>query len=132
FGQKEDEDAVYLSAITRHFRPEFVNRLDSVVVFGSLNQEDIRAITRKELDELSQREGFAKRQIDIQFSEKVVSYIASIGFDVRYGARPLQRAVEQSLMTPIANWLLQHPKSENCRLQVDYQDRLVIEQQNLT
>lgn len=132
FGQKEDEDAVYLSAITRHFRPEFVNRLDSVVVFGSLNQEDIRAITRKELGELSQREGFAKRQIDIQFSEKVVSYIASIGFDARYGARPLQRAVEQSLMTPIANWLLQHPKAENCRLQVDYQDRLVIGQQNLT
>ena len=130
FEQGGDDEAVYLSAIARHFRPEFVNRLDGVVVFGSLNQEDIRAITRKELKELKQREGFTKRQIDVHFSEKVVDRIAAIGFDVRYGARPLQRAIEQSVVTPIANWMLKHQQAENCRLWIDYQDSLTIEQKS--
>lgn len=130
FGQKEGDESVYLSAISRHFRPEFINRLDGVVVFGSLSQEDILAITRKELDELRQREGFAKRRIDIDFSPRVVSHIASVGFDPRYGARPLQRAIERLLVTPIAKWLLQHPETEDCRLWADYQDHaLSIEQQ---
>ncbi|MCB0561028.1 MAG: ATP-dependent Clp protease ATP-binding subunit [Lewinellaceae bacterium] len=130
FEQGGDDEAVYLSAIARHFRPEFVNRLDGVVVFGSLNQEDIRAITRKELKELKQREGFTKRQIDVHFSERVVDRIAAIGFDVRYGARPLQRAIEQSVVTPIANWMLKHQQAENCRLWIDYQDSLTIEQKS--
>ena len=128
FGQKDDDDAVYLSAVARHFRPEFVNRLDGVVVFGSLGQNDIRAITRKELEELKQREGFTKRRIDINFSENTVNHIAHNGFDARYGARPLQRAIEQSLVTPIANWMLKHPEVENCRLRVDYQGGVIIEQ----
>ncbi len=128
FGNDEDEEATYLSAIARHFRPEFVNRLDGVVVFGSLRQEDILSITEKELNELREREGFTKRHIEPVFSERLAAHIAAIGFDPRYGARPLQRAIEQSVVTPIANWLLQHPKAENCRLRVDYKDKLIIEQ----
>lgn len=129
FGNDEDDEAAYLSAITRHFRPEFVNRLDGVVVFGSLNQEDILSITEKELRELKEREGFTKRRIEPVFSKKLAAHIAAIGFDPRYGARPLQRAIEQSVVTPIANWLLQHPGAESCRLRIDYQDKLIIEQQ---
>lgn len=127
FGEGEDEEAVYLSAIARHFRPEFVNRLDGVVVFGSLNQKDILAITHKELNELKQREGFTKWNIRVDFSDRVASHIASVGFDVRYGARPLQRAIDQLIVTPIANWMLRHPEVKDCRLWVDYKDTLAIE-----
>lgn len=130
FRQEEDDEAVYLSAVERHFRPEFVNRLDGIVIFGSLSREDIRRITTKELQELRQREGFTKRHIDVHFSENVAAHLAAIGFDARYGARPLQRAIEQSLVIPIANWMLRHPEAENCRLLVDYDGGLKIGQQN--
>jgi len=129
FGQGEEDDSLYLSAIERYFRPEFVNRLDGIVIFGSLEREDIRRITIKELNELKQREGFTKNHIDVHFSDNVVNHIAAIGFDVRYGARPLQRAIEQTLVAPIANWILRHPETKNCRLMVDYRGKLTIEQQ---
>ncbi len=130
FGQGNEDDALYLSAIERYFRPEFVNRLDGIVIFGSLGREDIRRITIKELDELKQREGFTKNHIDVHFSENVVSHIAATGFDARYGARPLQRAIEQTLVAPIAGWMLRHPETKGCRLMVDYRGRITIEQQS--
>jgi len=124
----EDEETAYLSAIGRFFRPEFVNRIDGVVMFNSLNKKDIKKITAKELKELKQREGFKKRGIELQFSDRMHDYLAEIGFDARFGARPLQRAIEQTIINPLAGWLLEHPSAKNCKLQIDYDGGLVINQ----
>ncbi|MCB0555620.1 MAG: ATP-dependent Clp protease ATP-binding subunit, partial [Phaeodactylibacter sp.] len=126
FQQGQDEGAAYLSAISRHFRPEFVNRVDNVVVFRPLDAENVRQITLKELEELKQREGFTKRKITVKFTDNIVRHLASIGFDERYGARPLQRSIEQKLVTPIANWLLAQPEAANCQLLVDYDGKVRI------
>lgn len=126
FQNTTDDETKYLAAIGQHFRPEFFNRIDGIVLFKALEPPDIQQITKKELDELKNREGFIKRKLDIHFSEKVVEQLAHIGFDERYGARPLQRAMEQTVTNPIAHWLLENPTIENCRLMIDYQNGLKI------
>ena len=75
---------------------------------------------------MKKREGFAKRKLKVHFTENVVQHLAATGFDIRYGARPLQRAIEQSLVTPIANWLLKHPEVQNQKLKIDYKDEIII------
>ncbi len=126
FRHTTGEDAAYISAIEKHFRPEFFNRIDGVVLFKPLDKEDVLQITLKELGELKQREGFVKRNLELHFTENMIQKLAATGFDERYGARPLQRAVEQNVTNPIAKWLLENPGTENCRLVVDYEDGIRI------
>ena len=114
-----EADAKYNSAIHNFFRPEFVNRIDSVVLFNSLDKESIDKITLKELEDLKQREGFTKRGLTLRFGTGLIAFLAEAGFDERYGARPLQRTVETSLVAPLANWLLDHPKLENTSINID-------------
>ncbi|MEL6276697.1 MAG: hypothetical protein AAFU03_16485 [Bacteroidota bacterium] len=123
---KQSEEGQFLTAIERHFRPEFVNRIDGIVSFNPLNQEDIRKITLKELNELKQREGFTKRNLKLEFSSAIVDHLAGVGFDERYGARPLQRAIEQILINPMANWLLKNAKEANRTVHIDYKDQIII------
>ena len=127
YQQTTTEEVSYVSAVEKYFRPEFVNRIDGIVMFHALNQEHIREITRKELAELTRREGFVKKGLRISFTEKVVDYLAKIGFDERYGARPLQRALEQSIVNPMAKWLLDHAEVSDCALEVDFDGQLKVE-----
>lgn len=119
YGNRMPDDETYRSAISGFFRPEFVNRMDQVVVFQPLGQESIRLIAQKELEEVKAREGFAKRNLKISFTERVVEHIAKLGFHEKYGARPLQRAVEDIVVKGLAKWLLENPMIENATLQVN-------------
>jgi ATP-dependent Clp protease ATP-binding subunit ClpC len=119
YGNRMPDDETYRSAIGAFFRPEFVNRIDHVVVFQPLSKESILKIARKELLEVKSREGFASRNLKIEISERVVAYVAEFGFHEKYGARPLQRAVEDLIVKNIAKWLLEHPEMEGKSLAVD-------------
>ncbi len=110
----------YSGAMRGFFRPEFLNRIDSIVTFNSLNDKDIRLITEKELNDLKQREGFAKRNLKLTFSESLMAHLSSIGFDERYGARPLQRAIEQEVVAPLAHWLNERSELRGVEVRVDY------------
>lgn len=112
----------YESAIGGHFRPEFVNRIDSVVAFNPLGADEIRQITLKELELVRQREGFIKRNIKLIFEESLIAHLASIGFDERYGARPLQRAIEDDLIAPLAKFLLSVHERENFLVKVEMEN----------
>lgn len=125
-GSATNREANYQSAIRKNFRPEFVNRIDGVVIFNSLGPHEIKKITLKELESLKQRDGFVKKNIQVRFSDKVVDHVSRIGFDERFGARPLQRAIEQVLVNPIANWILEHNEQGNCLLLIDFDQRLKI------
>lgn len=116
----------YRSAIERHFRPEYVNRIDQVVYFNALSKEDIIKITRKELSDFNEREGLKKRGITFKYSEKLVHHLAQLGYDERYGARMLQRAVDDELMRFLSSYLLKHPKLENKVLKLDYSGKIVV------
>ncbi|MBK9012851.1 MAG: ATP-dependent Clp protease ATP-binding subunit [Saprospiraceae bacterium] len=123
YGNRMPDDETYRSAIGKFFRPEFVNRIDHVVVFQPLAQDSIRLIAQKELEEVKSREGFAKRNLKIKFTLRTEAYIAQVGFHEKYGARPLQRAVEDVLVKSIAKWLLENPAIENQVLEVDVNEK---------
>lgn len=121
-GFEREEGADYRAAVEAHFRPEFVNRLDHVVSFRALSPEHVQQIARKELRELSEREGFVARGLGLTFENEVVELVAREGFDKRYGARPLQRAVERLVAAPLAAWMVAAPGVENSVLRVTVRD----------
>ena len=122
FASEKGEKAAYLGAIARFFRPEFINRIDNVVVFNSLERGHVRKITLKELAEVKLREGFAKLKIKINFDDSVVDHLSEIGFHEKYGARPLQRALEDHIVKPLAKWLLKNTDKRNCELDISYKN----------
>ncbi len=126
FGDSASDESAYLSAIAGFFRPEFVNRIDGIVFFNPLNNQDIKKITNIELNNLRNREGFIKRNIQLTFTDVLVDYLVSIGFDEKYGARPLQRAIENTLVNPLAIWLLDNPDDNGINLELDYERGLKI------
>ncbi len=111
--------ARYEDVARKFFRPEFFNRLDEVVTFRPLGPETIHAITRKELNEIAQREGLRHAGLTLRWTDRLVAHLARLGFDARYGARPLQRVVERSVVASLARFLLEHPALQNAALVAD-------------
>jgi len=93
-----------MEVVSYAFRPEFINRIDEVVVFHPLIREQIRAISRIQLGYLSQR--LAERGIKLEVSDAVLDHLGEAGFDPVYGARPLKRAIQQALENPLAREIL--------------------------
>ncbi len=98
------KDAV-LEAVREHFRPEFINRIDEMVVFNALGRDQVRAIAEIQVQRLSER--LAAQEMQLVVSPEAMDEIAKLGFDPVYGARPLKRAVQQQLENPIARLILQ-------------------------
>lgn len=119
-------EAAYRHAIGRFFRPEFINRIDNIVVFNPLGREEVKLIAKKELDDAKKREGFVKKGLEINFDSTVIDYLADIGFHEKYGARPLQRALEDHILKPMATWMLKNSKVENRELKVSFENRLKV------
>ena len=94
-----------LAEVRGHFRPEFVNRIDEIVVFHALDEKQIGSIARIQLQVLQQR--LAKMDIGMKISEAAVHKLADAGFDPVYGARPLKRAIQQELENPLSKAILQ-------------------------
>ncbi|WP_374498356.1 ATP-dependent chaperone ClpB [Vogesella indigofera] len=93
-----------LAEVKSHFRPEFVNRIDELVVFHALAEAQIKSIARIQLKRLEQR--LAKLELSLQVSEEALSLIAEAGFDPVYGARPLKRAIQSEIENPLAKAIL--------------------------
>ena len=104
------------------FRPEFFNRIDAVVRFNALDETSILAITRKELAAVAGREGLAVSGTRIEWTETLVERIARAGYDGRYGARPLQRTIEQMIVAPLARLLVERPVLKGRSIRVDWSD----------
>jgi ATP-dependent Clp protease ATP-binding subunit ClpB len=93
-----------MAEVKAHFRPEFVNRIDELVVFHALGQDHIRSIARIQLKRLEQR--LAKLDISLQVDDSALTLIADAGFDPVYGARPLKRAIQSEIENPLAKAIL--------------------------
>ncbi len=100
------------------FRPEFFNRIDSIVQFNSLSKEMMRQITAKELGEIAAREGLQRNNLKLVWSEDLIEHLIKSGFDQRYGARPLQRTIEAMVVAPLAKHLLASPDLKNSVLRI--------------
>ncbi len=94
-----------MAEVKNQFRPEFVNRIDEVVVFHALGDEHIRSIARIQLAILQRR--LAHMEYALEVSEAAVSELAKVGFDPVYGARPLKRAIQSELENPLAKAILE-------------------------
>jgi ATP-dependent Clp protease ATP-binding subunit ClpB len=105
-GQPQDEirDAVW-SEVKDYFRPEFLNRIDEVVVFHALSQSQISEIAKFQLQYLIER--VAKMDMQLYISDAAIAKLADAGFDPVFGARPLKRAIQQSIENPIAKLILE-------------------------
>lgn len=110
------------SAVRQFFRPEFYNRIDRVVRFDALTSDAARKIARLELSAVEQREGLRVRRLKLDYSDAVVEHIVDLGFDPDYGARALQRVVEQRVVGPVGRFLLSAPALTDARLTVDLID----------
>jgi ATP-dependent Clp protease ATP-binding subunit ClpB len=94
-----------MAEVRSHFRPEFINRIDEIVVFHALDEKNIGAIAKIQLAVLEQR--LAKMDMALQMSDAALQKIAEAGFDPVYGARPLKRAIQQEIENPLSKSLLQ-------------------------
>jgi ATP-dependent Clp protease ATP-binding subunit ClpC len=117
-----DAGPQYQDVAMKFFRPEFFNRMDAVVTFRPLLPAAVKAITRRELDAIAAREGLARAGVGVRWSEALVDRLAAIGFDARYGARPLQRAIEREIVAPLARWLLANPPRDGKAIDADWRD----------
>jgi len=111
--------------IRQFFRPEFFNRIDRVVPFAPLTREAIEAIALQELDAIARREGLVRRGVRLAFSPALVAFVADKGFSPAYGARPLQRAVEQLVVAAVARAMFGEVP-DGTLLKVDIADAAVV------
>jgi len=106
-----------LEALRQHFRPEFLNRVDDVVVFHPLTRTHLRAIVDIQLARLQKR--LVDRNLELTFTDKAKDFLAERGFDPVYGARPLKRAVQNAVETVLAQKLIGGEIRDGERLVVD-------------
>jgi len=116
-----------MEIVTRHFRPEFVNRIDEIVVFHALQQNQISAIADIQIDLIANR--LSQQEIEIQVSTAARKFLGEAGFDPVYGARPLKRAIQSYLETPLASEILAGNFGPGDTVYIDvHSDRLIFSQ----
>jgi ATP-dependent Clp protease ATP-binding subunit ClpB len=107
-----------LGEVKTQFRPEFVNRIDEIVVFHGLDEKHIKSIAKIQIGSLEKRLAALEMRVDV--SDAALKEIASVGFDPLYGARPLKRAIQQSIENPLAKAILEGRFAAKDAIRVDY------------
>ncbi len=113
------KDAVMVE-VKNQFRPEFINRIDEIVVFHALGQEHVRRIAGIQLQRLAAR--LAERDMQLEVSEEALNEIAKVGFDPLFGARPLKRAIQSRIENPVAKLILEGRFGPNDVIPVDLKE----------
>ncbi len=112
FTQDRDDEAQYsqakgkvIDSLKNYFRPEFLNRLDEIIVFDILSQASITKIVKMQVAEVQER--LAQKDIKLTLAKDVYTYIAKEGYDPRFGARPLKRVIQSKILTPLASLMVE-------------------------
>lgn len=106
--------------LKKAFRPEFINRIDDIIVFDRLSKDEIKEIAVKMLAGLKKR--LSDMEIEIEFTDEAVSAIADKGFDEVYGARPLRRAITSDIEDPLSEKMLDGTIKANSKVKCDFAD----------
>jgi ATP-dependent Clp protease ATP-binding subunit ClpB len=112
--------ATVLDELRQHFRPEFLNRVDEVIVFHALSEDELAQIVEIQLRRV--RERLAQRRIELELSEAAKRHLVKAGYDPVYGARPLKRAIQKELETPLGRKILAGEVRDGQKVVVDYDD----------
>lgn len=116
-----------MNSVNQHFRPEFVNRIDEIVVFHPLGQEQMAGIAEIQLARLRKR--LQEREMDIVLSDEALHQLVAVGYDPVYGARPLKRAIQQEIENPLSIKLLsgEFVAGDTIQIQVNSDNQLIFE-----
>jgi len=128
-GYERMKDAV-LEELRRHFRPEFLNRVDETIVFHSLSEEHLKQIVDIQLNGLRKR--LADRHVELELTDRARGYLVRSGYDPAYGARPLKRAIQREIETPMARRILagEVRDGQQVLVDVDPSGKLIFESKN--
>jgi ATP-dependent Clp protease ATP-binding subunit ClpB len=110
-------DAAVIAAVQNHFKPEFLNRIDEMVVFHRLDERHIAKIVALQVDQLRGR--LEQRGLGLELTEAALEHVARVGYDPDYGARPLKRVLQREVADPIALAVLQGDYAEGDTILVD-------------
>ena len=113
-----------LEVLKRSVRPEFLNRIDEVIMFEPLTQKDIRGILMlqiRQIEKILEEQG-----ITLSFSDKALEYLGSKGYDIAYGARPIKRLLQKELVNELATKLISGEISRNGSIEIDYKDEKLV------
>ena len=118
--ETENTKELVLGELKKAFRPEFINRIDDIIVFDRLSKDEIKEIAVKMLAGLKKR--LSDMEIEIEFTDEAVSAIADKGFDEVYGARPLRRAITSDIEDPLSEKMLDGTIKANSKVKCDFAD----------
>ena len=118
--RKKKMKADVMVEVERHFRPEFLNRVDEAVVFNPLTNKDLQRIVHLQLDEVRAR--LAEHDIEAELTPAAIEFLIEKGFHEDYGARPLRRAIERHIEDPLAEHLLRGKFEDNCKVWIERDD----------
>ena len=113
-----------LDALRGHFRPEFLNRIDEIIIFDRLQESDLRQIVNIQLERVRKR--LAARNLSLELSDAAAALVAAHGYDPVYGARPLKRAIQQDILDPLSLAILEGRYPEGSTIQVDAENGRII------
>ncbi len=120
----EQRDALVREALKQFFRPEFLNRIDEVVIFDRLQADQLEAIVKIQLDRVIKR--LEKQNIHLELTDAAARYLADQGYDPVFGARPLKRAIQKHLLDPLSLAVLEGDYADGDRIRVDAKDGRVV------
>ena len=106
--------------VKAHFRPEFINRLDDILPFLPLQKSDMKEIAEIQLKRLAKR--LKERQVDLKWSEALLSALAEQGYDPGYGARPLKRLIQNEIVNQLSKGIIEGKIPEKCTVKLDYKN----------
>ena len=115
-----EKERLVMDAVRTHFRPEFLNRVDEIIIFKPLTREQIKSIVEIQLERLRKR--LAERRITLTLTPAAMELIANEGYDPTYGARPLKRVIQRRLQDPLAMQILEGKFRDGDALDVDVEN----------
>jgi len=131
FGQNKNDVENYrdaksnvMKALKDSFRPEFINRLDEVVIFDVLSPEAIKEIVNIQVDIVAKR--MLNKNIELNITEKVLEYLAKEGYDPQYGARPLKRMIQNKILTPLAGLMIENNMMVGGKVGIDLKNNEIV------
>ena len=114
---REDKKKKYENVVKQTFKPEFINRIDEIIVFNPLNEDVIKKVAMKFIDELKER--LLKNDIEIEITDKALYKIVEMGFDETYGARPMKRYIQRNIESLLAKFLLEEYDTKKVLIDFD-------------
>jgi ATP-dependent Clp protease ATP-binding subunit ClpB len=115
-----ERERLVMEALRQHFRPEFLNRIDDIIIFDRLTEEELKKIVEIQLKRLVRR--LENQKITLELSDAAKAFVASQGYDPVYGARPLKRAIQKYILDPLSMDILEGKIREGQKINVDAQN----------